>query len=120
MAPSGAGAFGSGLLNPTVLVYRASVKPAENSAVKLSVMAISAWMSAPLAMAVPRLSMKEMAHTGGTTVHGFPGYASNEPVPTLVQVLNGEKPANTPPICSEAAPGARWNYSGGGFTMQAP
>jgi CubicO group peptidase (beta-lactamase class C family) len=32
-------------------------------------------------------------------------------------VLNGEKPANTPPIRSEAAPGARWNYSGGGFTI---
>ena len=58
-----------------------------------------------------------LTHTGGTTVHGFPGYASNEPVPTLIQVLNGEKPANTPPIRSEAAPGARWNYSGGGYTI---
>ncbi|MGD0630272.1 MAG: serine hydrolase [Terracidiphilus sp.] len=58
-----------------------------------------------------------LTHTGGTTVHGFPGYASNEPVPTLVQVLNGEKPANTPAIRSEAAPASRWNYSGGGFTI---
>ena len=58
-----------------------------------------------------------LTHTGGTTVHGFPGYASTEPVPTLVQVLNGEKPANTPAIRSEAAPMARWNYSGGGFTI---
>jgi len=58
-----------------------------------------------------------LTHTGGTTVHGFPGYASTEAVPTLVQVLNGEKPANTPAIRSEAAPMARWNYSGGGFTI---
>jgi len=58
-----------------------------------------------------------LTHTGGTTVHGFPGYASNEPVPTLVQVLNGEKPANTAAIRSEAAPGSKWNYSGGGFTI---
>jgi CubicO group peptidase (beta-lactamase class C family) len=58
-----------------------------------------------------------LTHTGGTTVHGFPGYASTVPVPTLVQVLNGEKPANTPAIRSEAAPMARWNYSGGGFTI---
>lgn len=58
-----------------------------------------------------------LTHTGGTTVHGFPGYASTEQVPTLVQVLNGEKPANTPAIRSEAAPMARWNYSGGGFTI---
>jgi len=48
-----------------------------------------------------------LTHTGGTTVHGFPGYATDAPVPTLVQVLNGEKPANTPAIRSEAAPGSK-------------
>jgi hypothetical protein len=32
-------------------------------------------------------------------------------------VLNGEKPANTPAIRSEAAPGSKWNYSGGGYTI---
>jgi CubicO group peptidase (beta-lactamase class C family) len=58
-----------------------------------------------------------LTHTGGTTVHGFPGYAQNEPVPTLVQVLNGEKPANTAAIRSEAEPGKQWKYSGGGFTI---
>ncbi|MGA7156344.1 MAG: serine hydrolase [Acidobacteriaceae bacterium] len=58
-----------------------------------------------------------LTHTGGTTVHGFPGYAAGEPVPTLVQVLNGEKPANTPAIRVEAEPGTRWNYSGGGITI---
>jgi CubicO group peptidase (beta-lactamase class C family) len=58
-----------------------------------------------------------LTHTGGTTVHGFPGYAAGEPVPTLVQVLNGEKPANTPAIRVETEPGTRWNYSGGGFTI---
>jgi CubicO group peptidase (beta-lactamase class C family) len=58
-----------------------------------------------------------LTHTGGTTVHGFPGYAAGEPVPTLVQVLDGEKPANTPAIRIETAPGTKWNYSGGGFTI---
>lgn len=58
-----------------------------------------------------------LTHTAGITVHGFPGYATTEKVPTLVEVLNGEKPANTPPIRSEAAPGAQWKYSGGGFTI---
>jgi CubicO group peptidase (beta-lactamase class C family) len=73
--------------------------------------------SDPVATGKPITLRELLTHTGGTTVHGFPGYASTEPVPTLVQVLNGEKPANTPPIRSEAAPGARWNYSGGGFTI---
>jgi CubicO group peptidase (beta-lactamase class C family) len=58
-----------------------------------------------------------LTHTGGTTVHGFPGYASDAPVPSLVQVLNGEKPANTPAIRIEAPPGNHWNYSGGGYTI---
>jgi CubicO group peptidase (beta-lactamase class C family) len=58
-----------------------------------------------------------LTHTGGTTVHGFPGYAAGEPVPTLVEVLNGAKPANTPAIRVETAPGTKWNYSGGGFTI---
>ncbi len=58
-----------------------------------------------------------LTHTAGFTVHGFPGYAANTPVPTLVQVLNGEAPANTPPIRLQSVPGSKWNYSGGGFTV---
>ena len=64
------------------------------------------------------VSLRELlTHTAGMTVHGFPGYASDAPVPTLVQVLNGEKPANTPAIRLESIPGKKWNYSGGGYTV---
>jgi CubicO group peptidase (beta-lactamase class C family) len=64
------------------------------------------------------ITLRELlTHTAGTTVHGFPGYASKDPVPTLVQVLNGEKPANTPAIRSEQPPMKEWKYSGGGFTV---
>jgi CubicO group peptidase (beta-lactamase class C family) len=73
--------------------------------------------SDPPAAGKPITLRELLTHTAGTTVHGFPGYAANEPVPTLVQVLNGEKPANTPAIRSEAAPGAQWKYSGGGYTI---
>ena len=58
-----------------------------------------------------------MTHTAGMTVHGFPGYAAGDPVPTLVQVLNGEKPANTAAIKSEQPPMKEWKYSGGGYTI---
>ncbi|MDR3447968.1 MULTISPECIES: serine hydrolase [unclassified Dyella] len=58
-----------------------------------------------------------LTHTAGFTVHGFPGYAANTPVPTLVQVLNGEKPANNGPIRLESVPGSQWKYSGGGYTV---
>ena len=35
------------------------------------------------------------SHTAGLTVHGFPGYDVDDRLPTLVEILNGEKPANT-------------------------
>lgn len=59
-----------------------------------------------------------MSHSGGLTVHGFPGYAVNEPVPTLVQIFNGEKPANTAPIRVDFVPGSKMRYSGGGVTIE--
>jgi CubicO group peptidase (beta-lactamase class C family) len=58
-----------------------------------------------------------LTHTGGMTVHGFPGYAASVTVPSTVQVLNGGPPANTPAIQIEAEPGTVWKYSGGGFTL---
>jgi CubicO group peptidase (beta-lactamase class C family) len=58
-----------------------------------------------------------LTHNAGLTVHGFPGYVADAPVPTLVQVLNGEKPANTSPIRVDTVPGTIWRYSGGGYTI---
>ncbi len=58
-----------------------------------------------------------LSHTAGLTVHGFPGYATDEPVPTIVQVLDGAKPANTRPIRVDVPPGSKWRYSGGGYTV---
>ena len=65
-----------------------------------------------------KVTLRELlAHTAGVTVHGFPGYASESERPTLVQVLNGEKPANTPAILVDTLPGTTWRYSGGGFVV---
>lgn len=58
-----------------------------------------------------------LSHTAGLTVHGFPGYAADQPLPTTVQILNGAAPANTAPIVSDSRPGEKWNYSGGGYTI---
>lgn len=58
-----------------------------------------------------------VTHNAGMTVHGFRGYAADEPVPTTVQVLNGEDPANSDPILPDTFPGAVWRYSGGGYTV---
>ncbi|MCI0391089.1 MAG: serine hydrolase [Acidobacteria bacterium] len=58
-----------------------------------------------------------LSHTGGLTVHGFPGYAVGEKIPTLPQVLDGAGPANTAPVRVDMQPGSRFRYSGGGTTI---
>ena len=58
-----------------------------------------------------------LSHTGGLSIHGFPGYAKGEKMPSLIQVLNGEKPANTEPVRSVEEPGKHVIYSGGGTTI---
>ena len=58
-----------------------------------------------------------LSHTAGMTVHGFPGYDVNQPLPTLVQVLEGTPPTNTAPVRVDTTPGAIWRYSGGGFSV---
>ena len=64
------------------------------------------------------ITVKELlSHTAGLTVHGFPGYERGKKIPTVIQVLNGEKPANTAPVRSFEEPGKNVVYSGGGTTI---
>jgi CubicO group peptidase (beta-lactamase class C family) len=66
----------------------------------------------------PRVTLRQLlSHSAGTTVHGFPGYSRYEEVPSLVQVLNGEAPANTPPVFVNTVPGTQFRYSGGGTSI---
>ncbi len=58
-----------------------------------------------------------LSHTAGLTVHGFPGYAAGEKIPTLPQVLDGTEPANTAAVRVDMEPGTRFRYSGGGTTI---
>jgi CubicO group peptidase (beta-lactamase class C family) len=58
-----------------------------------------------------------LSHSAGTTVHGFPGYAVDAPVPSLVQVLDGVAPANTGPVRVDLVPGTKTRYSGGGTSI---
>ena len=58
-----------------------------------------------------------LSHTAGLTIHGFPGYEKGDSLPTLSQVLDGKKPANTEAVRSSDEPGKNFNYSGGGVTV---
>ena len=58
-----------------------------------------------------------LSHSAGTTVGGFRGYRYSEPVPSLIQILNGYPPANSPPIVVDLVPGSQFRYSGGGYLV---
>jgi len=65
-----------------------------------------------------KVTLKQLlSHTGGLTVHGFGGYAVGEPVPDVVQVLDGSGPANSEPVRVDKTPGEGFRYSGGGYTI---
>jgi CubicO group peptidase (beta-lactamase class C family) len=61
-----------------------------------------------------------LSHTAGMTVHGFEGYSSSlgkKALPTIIQTLNGEKPANNSLIEPNNIPGKGFSYSGGGYIV---
>jgi CubicO group peptidase (beta-lactamase class C family) len=59
-----------------------------------------------------------VSHSAGLTVHGFPGYAAGEALPTVPQILDGVPPANTSPVRVDTVPGTMGRYSGGGVTVE--
>ncbi len=58
-----------------------------------------------------------LTHSAGFSISGSRGYAEGEPVPTLLEILNGEGPANSDPVRVLAEPGEECRYSGGGYTV---
>jgi CubicO group peptidase (beta-lactamase class C family) len=58
-----------------------------------------------------------LSHSAGLTVEGFPGYRVGSPIPSLLQILDGRPPANTPPVRVDQIPGSKWRYSGGGYLV---
>ncbi|MBK8339273.1 MAG: serine hydrolase [Flavobacteriales bacterium] len=68
--------------------------------------------------ATEKVTLKRLlGHVAGTTVHGFEGYAVGEPLPSLLNILNGEAPSNSPAIVVDQTPGSSWRYSGGGYCV---
>ncbi|MBC7937700.1 MAG: beta-lactamase family protein [Rhizobacter sp.] len=58
-----------------------------------------------------------LSHTAGTGVHRFRGYEVTATLPKIIQILNGQKPANNDPVRCQRVPGKASVYSGGGTTI---
>ena len=66
-----------------------------------------------------KVTLRRLAsHTAGTTVHGFEGYETGQPVPTIAQILDGKPPANSEAVRVTFLPGSHMRYSGGGITIE--
>lgn len=60
-----------------------------------------------------------MSHTSGTgDGFGYPGYAPNVTLPTLVQMADGVAPSNRPQVRLERPPMTGYKYSGGAVSIQ--
>lgn len=56
-------------------------------------------------------------HSAGLSTYGVGDYEPGHPLPTLLQMLDGEKPALTQPVRVIAVPGSQFGYSGGGYMI---
>jgi CubicO group peptidase (beta-lactamase class C family) len=50
-------------------------------------------------------------------VNDYQGYESTATLPSLIQILNGEPPANSEPVVVDRTPGGEFLYSNGGYVI---
>jgi CubicO group peptidase (beta-lactamase class C family) len=58
-----------------------------------------------------------LSHTAGLSYNWFRGYGPGQAIPSLLQTLAGQAPANTPPVRATLLPGSRFRYSGSHFAV---
>lgn len=67
-----------------------------------------------------KVTVRELLdHTSGIGTHNGVIYDPSQPIPTMLQVADGEKPARTPPVRVEAVPGTKFAYANGGYLVLA-
>ncbi len=79
---------------------------------------LRSWKVPPNGSWQPRVTVRHLlGHTAGLTQNWFRGFRHGEPVPTLLQVLEGQAPANTPLVSVVLIPGSQFRYSGSHYAV---
>ena len=79
---------------------------------------LTSWRIPPNDTWQPSLTLRQLlAHTAGLSYTWYRGFARGAPTPTLLQVLDGQPPANTPPVRVVLLPGSQFRYSGSHYTV---
>src|SRR5205823_6025560 len=73
---------------------------------------LTSWKLPPNEKLAPKsVTLRQLlTHTAGLNVHGFPGYTVGSRLPSPVQVLNGESPANTEAVRLVLPVAKQWEY----------
>jgi CubicO group peptidase (beta-lactamase class C family) len=67
-----------------------------------------------------KVTVRELLnHTSGIGTHNGELYDPSKPIPTFLQLLDGEKPTKTPPVRVETVPGTEFAYANGGYLVLA-
>jgi CubicO group peptidase (beta-lactamase class C family) len=75
------------------------------------------WRPPPSPLDADGLTVRRLlSHTAGLSVHGYVGQRADRPLPSIVASLSG-KTGDSFPIELLEAPGRRWLYSGGGYSL---
>jgi CubicO group peptidase (beta-lactamase class C family) len=79
---------------------------------------LTSWRIPPNGSWQPSLTLRQLlAHTARLSYTWYRGFARGAPTPTLVQVLDGQPPANTPPVRVVLLPGSQFRYSGSHYSV---
>ncbi|WPP49660.1 serine hydrolase domain-containing protein [Catalinimonas niigatensis] len=58
-----------------------------------------------------------LSHTAGLSTHGFGGYKNSKDLPSIIEILEGVKPANSEKVLPIIPPNQEFKYSGGGTML---
>jgi CubicO group peptidase (beta-lactamase class C family) len=79
---------------------------------------LTTWKLPPNGAWQPRVTLRQLlGHTAGLTQNWYRGFRRGAATPTLLQVLEGQPPANTPPVRCALLPGSEFRYSGSHYLV---